>query len=72
MTSAQFICQTCGTLFPSRQELDQHDQREHATPEYANWASSQQIVDGVNCPICGAQFTTADQMNRHARQEHHP
>jgi uncharacterized C2H2 Zn-finger protein len=70
MTSHQFICQACGAVFASRQELDQHNQREHATAKNMRGIIAQEKVDGVNCPICGAQFTTADQMNRHARQEH--
>ena len=70
MASDQFICQSCGTVFPSRQQLDQHNQREHAATEKILGASGQHAMEGVNCPICGAQFTTADQMNRHARQEH--
>jgi hypothetical protein len=71
MTSDQFICRTCGTLFPSHQALDQHQHRDHATSEPTHLTQSQ-AMESVNCPICGAQFSTADQMNRHARQEHHP
>ncbi len=70
MSNDQFTCQACGTVFPSRQELDQHNQREHASAENARWTIAQQAVGGVNCPTCGAQFATADQMNRHARHEH--
>ena len=70
MASNQFTCQTCGTVFASRQERDQHEKREHATTYDSRWASTQQVEEGVNCPICGAQFPTSDQMNRHARQEH--
>ncbi len=70
MASDQFICQACGTVFPSRQELDQHNKQTHAAAENARWTIPQQAVGGVNCPVCGAQFTTMDQLNRHARQEH--
>jgi uncharacterized C2H2 Zn-finger protein len=70
MASDQFICQACGTVFPSRQALDQHNQREHATAENARWTITQQAVGGVTCPACGMQFTTADELNRHTRQEH--
>jgi uncharacterized C2H2 Zn-finger protein len=70
MASDQFICQACGTVFPSRQALDQHNQREHAAAENVSQTISQQAAGGANCPICGVQFTTVDQMNRHARQEH--
>ncbi len=70
MTTNEYTCQACGTVFPSRQQLDQHNQREHAATENTRWTISQQAVGGVNCPICGAQFTTIDQMNRHTRQEH--
>ncbi len=70
MASNQFICQACGTVFPTRQELDQHNQREHATAENVRWTITQQAVGGMTCPVCGAQFTTADQLNRHTRHEH--
>jgi uncharacterized C2H2 Zn-finger protein len=70
MTSNQFICQACGTAFPSRQELDQHNAREHAAAENTRWTITQQAVGGANCPVCGAQFTTTDQLNRHTRREH--
>jgi uncharacterized C2H2 Zn-finger protein len=70
MANDQFLCQACGAVFPSRQMLDQHNQREHAAAKNARWALNQQAVGGVNCSVCGAQFTTSDQLNRHTRKEH--
>ncbi len=70
MANEQFICQACGATFPSRGELDRHNQQAHAQAENVRWTITQQAVGGVQCPVCGAQFTTIDQMNRHNRQEH--
>lgn len=70
MGNWEFKCQACGSEFTSRQELDRHNQQEHAAAENTRWTIAQQAVGGLHCQDCGAEFTTIDQLERHRRQAH--
>jgi uncharacterized C2H2 Zn-finger protein len=64
MTRQSFPCQECGSIFETREQLEQHIAQEHPHQYEAQ--------DQFRCPICGAVFESQARLDLHNQHHHKP